>query len=82
VPISHASLADVIDLILVARRLDRLESLAEKLSERFGVPSRRSHWDLSQPAVGATSPQSRTTGGLPVTSLITNAVSALTGIPP
>ena len=40
------------DLILVARRLDRLESLAEKLSERFGVRVEVIALDLSQPAVG------------------------------
>ena len=41
------------DLILVARRLDRLESLAEKLSQRFGVRVEAIALDLSQPAVGA-----------------------------
>ncbi|HME15854.1 MAG TPA: SDR family NAD(P)-dependent oxidoreductase, partial [Mycobacterium sp.] len=61
------------DLILVARRLDRLESLAEKLSERFGVRVEAIALDLSQPAVGAILAAEVQRRGLHVTSLINNA---------
>jgi short-subunit dehydrogenase len=61
------------DLILVARRLDRLESLAEKLSERFGVRVETIALDLSQPAVGAILAAEVERRGLHVTSLINNA---------
>jgi uncharacterized protein len=61
------------DLILVARRLDRLESLAEKLSERFGVRVETIALDLSQPAVGAILATEVERRGLHATSLINNA---------
>jgi short-subunit dehydrogenase len=61
------------DLILVARRLDRLESLAEKLSERFGVRVEAIALDLSQPAVGAILAAEVERRGLHVSSLINNA---------
>jgi uncharacterized protein len=61
------------DLILVARRLDRLESLAQKLSERFGVRVETIALDLSQPAVGAILAAEVERRGLHVTSLINNA---------
>jgi short-subunit dehydrogenase len=61
------------DLILVARRLDRLESLAEKLFERFGVRVEAIALDLSQPAVGAILAAEVEQRGLHVTSLINNA---------
>ena len=61
------------DLILVARRLDRLESLAEKLSERLGVRVDVIALDLSQPAVGAILAAEVERRGLHVTSLINNA---------
>jgi uncharacterized protein len=61
------------DLILVARRLDRLESLAEKLSERFGVRVEVIALDLSQPAVGPILAAEVERRGLNVTSLINNA---------
>jgi uncharacterized protein len=61
------------DLILVARRLDRLESLAEKLSQRFGVRVEAIALDLSQPAVGAILAAEVERRGLHVTSLINNA---------
>lgn len=61
------------DLVLVARRLDRLESLAEKLSERFGVRVEAIALDLTQPAVGAILAEEVERRGLQVTSLINNA---------
>jgi short-subunit dehydrogenase len=61
------------DLILVARRLDRLESLADKLSERFGVRVEVIALDLSQPAVGPILAAEVERRGLNVTSLINNA---------
>jgi uncharacterized protein len=61
------------DLILVARRLDRLESLAEKLSERFGVRVEAIALDLSQPAVGAILAAEVERRGLHATSRINNA---------
>jgi short-subunit dehydrogenase len=61
------------DLILVARRLDRLESLAEKLTKRFGVRVEVIALDLSQAAVGAMLAAEVERRGLHVTSLINNA---------
>jgi uncharacterized protein len=61
------------DLVLVARRRDRLESLASELSEQFGARIEVIALDLGQPAVGSLLAAEVDQRGVAVTSLINNA---------
>ncbi|MDG4822921.1 SDR family oxidoreductase [Asanoa sp. WMMD1127] len=61
------------DLVLVARRADRLESLAAELRARHGVTVHAIPFDLSAPSAGADLRAATTARGIRLTSLVNNA---------
>lgn len=61
------------DVVLVARRLDRLEALARELERAHGVRATPVTLDLTAPAVGDALAAAVAERGLTVTSLINNA---------
>jgi hypothetical protein len=61
------------DLVLVARRQDRLEKLAAELETAHGIKATAIPLDLSRPDAGATLAALTAERGLSVTSLINNA---------
>jgi uncharacterized protein len=61
------------DVVLVARRLDRLERLASELQAAYGVTATPIAMDLAAPGVAAALDAALTESGLTVTSLINNA---------
>jgi uncharacterized protein len=61
------------NLVLVARRADRLESLATELRKRHGVTVHVIPFDLSAPSAGADLRDAAAQRGIRVTSLINNA---------
>lgn len=61
------------DVVLVARRLDRLEGLADELAATHGVRAAAVPLDLSLPAAGRTLLAEVERRGLAVTSLVNNA---------
>ena len=61
------------DVILVARRLDRLEKLAAELTTAHGIRATVIPLDLSLPAAGRTLAEEVDRRGLTVTSLVNNA---------
>jgi short-subunit dehydrogenase len=61
------------DVVLVARRLDRLEKLAAELTTTYGIRATAIPLDLSLPAAGQTLAEEVARRGLPVTSLVNNA---------
>src|SRR5947209_2534239 len=61
------------DLILVARRADRLESLAAELATRHGITATPMAFDLGSPTAGADLHAAVAATGLRVTSIINNA---------
>jgi short-subunit dehydrogenase len=61
------------DVVLVARRLDRLEKLSAELAATYGVRATAIPLDLSRPAAGRTLAQEVDRRGLAVTSLVNNA---------
>jgi uncharacterized protein len=66
------------DVVLVARRLDRLEGLASELSTAYGITATPIALDLAVPGAGAALDAALTERGLPVTSLVNNAGFATT----
>lgn len=61
------------NLVLVARRLDRLEELADELHQAHGVTATAMALDLTSPTAGPDLKASVTAAGLTPTSLINNA---------
>ena len=61
------------DVVLVARRLDRLEKLAAELTATHGVRATAIPLDLGLPAAGQTLADEVDRRGLAVTSLVNNA---------
>jgi len=61
------------DVVLVARRLDRLEKLAEELAAAHGVRAEAIPLDLGLPGAGRTLAAEVDRRGLAVTSLVNNA---------
>ena len=61
------------DVVLVARRLDRLEKLAAELSTTYGIRATAIPLDLSRPAAGQALAAEVGRRGLTVTSLVNNA---------
>lgn len=61
------------DLVLVARRADRLESLATELRDRHGVTVHTFPFDLSAPSAAADLRDAAAQRGIHVTSLVNNA---------
>ncbi len=71
--------AEGFDLILVARREDRLRAEAIRLSERYGVKAHVLVADLSQPGAVAQICDEVTARGLAVDALVNNAGYGVTG---
>ncbi|MFV2196406.1 SDR family NAD(P)-dependent oxidoreductase [Nocardiopsis sp. LOL_012] len=67
------------DVVLVARRRDRLEKLAGQLSERHGVTATATAMDLAVPRAGADLDRELADRGIEVTSLVNNAGFATYG---
>ncbi|GAB3651155.1 SDR family NAD(P)-dependent oxidoreductase [Glycomyces tarimensis] len=61
------------DVVLVARRLERLERLANELSADYGVRATPIAMDLTAPSVGAKLDRACAERGLRVTSVVNNA---------
>ena len=61
------------DVVLVARRLERLEKLAAELTSTYGVQATAIPLDLSLPGAGRTLAEEVEKRGLSVTSLVNNA---------
>lgn len=61
------------DLVLVARRLDRLESLAAELEKAHGIRATPIGLDLAQPAAGRALKERTDALGLSITGVINNA---------
>lgn len=61
------------DLVLVARRLDRLEALAARLQVEYGISATAVEADLSVPGASATLKSDLDAAGITVTSLVNNA---------
>ena len=61
------------DVVLVARRLERLEGLAAELSATYGIRATAIRLDLSLPASGQALAEEVDRRGLAVTSLVNNA---------
>ncbi|MGW5878053.1 SDR family NAD(P)-dependent oxidoreductase [Nocardiopsis terrae] len=61
------------DVVLVARRLDRLEKLAGELAERYGTEAVPISLDLAEPRPGAALERELAARGVQVTSVINNA---------
>lgn len=71
--LARAFAADRSDLVLVARRADRLEALARELKERHGVESRVLARDLSRPEAPAEIFEALRNRGVVVDVLVNNA---------
>ncbi|MFJ2174932.1 MULTISPECIES: SDR family NAD(P)-dependent oxidoreductase [unclassified Streptomyces] len=67
------------DVVLVARRADRLEKLAAELSEQYGVTATALPVDLSQPRVGQVLSAALAAKDIEVTAIINNAGFATQG---
>lgn len=67
------------DLVLVARRADRLNALATELTDRYGVTVTVLPHDLSVPGAGRELHERVTRQGIVVTALLNNAGFANTG---
>ncbi|UFS59537.1 SDR family NAD(P)-dependent oxidoreductase [Subtercola endophyticus] len=67
------------NLILVARRLDRLQQLSAELHEAYGINATPIAQDLASPTAAADLVRSITAAGLTATSLINNAGFATFG---
>ena len=61
------------NLVLVARRLDRLQQLAAELENAYGITATAITQDLSSPTAGAELHRAVAAAGIRVTSLINNA---------
>ncbi|MCW2942984.1 MAG: family NAD(P)-dependent oxidoreductase [Actinomycetia bacterium] len=61
------------NVVLVARRLDRLEALSGELATTYGIQATAMPLDLSLPGAGETLAQEVARRGLTVTSLVNNA---------
>lgn len=61
------------DVVLVARRLDRLDALADELAAAHGIRATAIPLDLSLPGAGRTLAEEVDRRGLAVTSLVNNA---------
>ena len=77
--LAHALAGRGSDLVLVARRLDRLEDLAAALRTRFGTRVEVVALDLGRPAPGAALADELARRGVRVTSLVNNAGSGTDG---
>jgi short-subunit dehydrogenase len=70
---AHALAVRGADLVLVARRADRLETLADNLRTRYGTTAHTVPFDLSIPSVATDLRDELVRRGIPVTALINNA---------
>ncbi len=70
---ARALAARGMDLVLVARRLDRLEALAEELSKAHKIKAVAIEHDLSRPDVHVTLPEAVRARNTPVGLLVNNA---------
>ncbi|MDX3732859.1 SDR family NAD(P)-dependent oxidoreductase [Streptomyces caniscabiei] len=61
------------DLVLVARRADRLQALADELSAKYHITATVVPFDLTAPAAGEALAQEMTRREITVTSLVNNA---------
>lgn len=68
------------DLVLVARRAERLDALAEQLTEAHGVTVHTVPMDLAQPGIGTLLRQELDGRGVEVTSVVNNAGFANLGL--
>ena len=67
------------NVVLTARRLDRLEALAAELRERHGIDARAIAGDLADPATPAALQAAIESAGLSIDMLINNAGYGVTG---
>ncbi|GAB2485975.1 SDR family NAD(P)-dependent oxidoreductase [Nocardiopsis aegyptia] len=67
------------DVVLVARRLDRLEKLAGEIAERYGTGAIPISMDLAEPRVGETLDRELAARGTQVTGVVNNAGFATYG---
>ncbi|MBM2613939.1 SDR family oxidoreductase [Actinoplanes sp. LDG1-06] len=67
------------NLVLVARRLDRLNALAEELTSTYGVRAHTIAADLTTPEVGAVLDKELADRGVKITSIVNNAGFATHG---
>ncbi len=70
---AHRFAARNANLVLVARRADRLEELATEIRSKYGVTVTVLPEDLAQPGVGARLHRELSDRGITVTSLVNNA---------
>lgn len=61
------------DVVLVARRLDRLQTIASELEATYGIRAHPIAIDLSRPGAGRTLASEVSTRGLSITGLVNNA---------
>ncbi|HET6479753.1 MAG TPA: SDR family NAD(P)-dependent oxidoreductase [Actinoplanes sp.] len=66
-------------LVLVARRQERLDALAEELADRYGVAAHVIALDLSTPQVGSVLDRELAARGIEITSVVNNAGFATHG---
>jgi short-subunit dehydrogenase len=74
---AHVLAAEGFDLVLVARRVDRLVEIAAEVEERFGVSVNVLGTDLADPSAAAGMEQHLATEGVEVDVLVNNAGFAL-----
>jgi short-subunit dehydrogenase len=76
---AHVFAGHGFDLVLTARRADRLDKVAREVTQRYGIEARTVTADLADPAAPAVIVAQATASGRPVDVLVNNAGYGLPG---